>query len=94
MQDRQDVHSSGNFGNSAFGPVYGKARRATDAPVILSIRVSDRGVSDFGLPDVVIGFCTGETRHSRRTHRSHRIADIERQIVRCSAEEQYHSDET
>jgi len=84
MKDGQGVYCRGYFSNQKLDPVRGKARRATDASVILSVGVSDRG-----LPHTVTGTRTDEARRPRCAHRSQRVADIEGQIVRRSTEEDY-----
>jgi len=89
VTDGPNVHWRGYFSNWKLDRVRGKARGATDASVILSISISDRC-----LAHAMTGTCTAEARRSCGAHRSQWIADIEREIIGCSTEEDHQGDET
>ena len=89
MNETQSVPSRDYHRKSKLDWMRREARRATDASVILSISVSDRG-----LPQTVTGTCSDELRQSCRAHGSKRVFDIECEVVPNSSKEDANSNQT
>ena len=89
MNNTQRVNGRDYRRDAKFDRMRGKARRATDASVILGICMSDRGPAH-----IVTGACGEEAGRARCAHRGQRITDIEREIVRGSTEKNHQSDKT